>query len=141
MYWYAVLNLFKGLYRNARIVAIPVKAGVQMAASMVVGNFDKVKAILDGSANSGGSGSASKRYRDSNSGNRTSSDYSKSNLGGAKFRFKKVFKRRGRAIEPSDASKRANRVAEETLKDVFSEQPTTQSKFDALDKEMKKSED
>ena len=142
MYWYAVLNLFKGLYRNARVVAIPLKAGVQMAASMVVGNFDKAKAILDGSANQGG-GSTSGRFRDTNptGGNRTSADYSKSNLGGAKFKFKKVFRRRGRSMEPSDASKRANRVAEETLNDVFNKKPSTQSKFDALDKEMNKSED
>ena len=44
-------------------------------------------------------------------------------------------------MEPSDASKRANRVAEETLNDVFNKRETTQSKFDALDKEMNKSED
>lgn len=142
MYWYAVLNLFKGLYRNARVVAIPLKAGVQMAASMVVGNFDKAKAILDGSASQGG-GSTSGRFRDTNpnGGNRTSADYSRSNLGGAKFKLKKVFRRRGRSMEPSEASKRANHVAEETLNDVFNKKPSTQSKFDALDKEMNKSED
>ena len=48
LYWVAVANLFKGLYKNARIVSIPMKAGVQMAASLVVGNIEKVKNIADG---------------------------------------------------------------------------------------------
>ena len=149
LYWVAVANLFKGLYKNARIVSIPMKAGVQMAASLVVGNIEKVKNIADGT-DSAVSKASNGRVRDAvGSATSYASDFTRRNLGGAGARFKKAFGRtRNSNRTQSSASKQANREVEKELEGVFDkpkkketpkvEVNETQSKFDALDKEMKK---
>lgn len=149
LYWIAVANLFKGLYKNARIVSIPAKAGVQMAASLVVGNLEKVKNIADGT-DSAVSKASNGRIRDAvGSATSSASDFTRRNLGGAGARFKKAFGRtRNSNRTQSSASKQANREVEKELEGVFDkpkkpetpkvEATDTQSKFDALDKEMKK---
>ena len=146
LYWVAVANLFKGLYRNARIVSIPVKAGVQMAASLVVGNLEKVKNIASG-VDSSVSSASNSRVRDA-VGNATSSasDFTRRNLGGAGSRFKRMFGRnRSSKRTQSSASKQADTEVAKELEGLFdkptarsSSQVDTQSKFDALDKELKK---
>ena len=140
LYWVAVMNLFKGLYKNARIVSIPVKAGVQLAANLAVGNIDKVKQIVGG-ADASVSAASNARVRDAvSSATSSASDFTRRNLGGAGGRFKRVFgRRKGSHRTQSDASVQANRAVEKELDGVFNKtesQAKTESKFDSLDKEL-----
>lgn len=140
LYWVAVMNLFKGLYKNARIVSIPVKAGVQLAANLAVGNIDKVKQIVGGT-DASVSAASNARVRDAvSSATSSASDFTRRNLGGAGGRFKRVFgRRKGSHRTQSDASVQANRAVEKELDGVFNKtesQAKTESKFDSLDKEL-----
>ena len=120
-----------------------------MATSLVVGNIEKVKNIADGT-DSAVSKASNGRVRDAvGSATSSASDFTRRNLGGAGARFKKAFGRtRNSNRTQSSASKQANREVEKELEGVFDkpkkketpkvEVNETQSKFDALDKEMKK---
>lgn len=52
IYATVILNMYKGMWKNAKITAIPVKAGMEMTASLALGNINKLQTIADGAKDS-----------------------------------------------------------------------------------------
>lgn len=132
LYWSAVLNLFRGLYKNARIVSIPVKAGAAMVGGLVTGGIEKMKDIAGG-VDSSVSGASNARLRDavsdaraSVSGGLSAARQAKKNLGGAGRKYKRTFGKNTKKSKVSEDSLRANKQAQEAINDVYAENKSKQ---------------
>lgn len=146
-YYMAVHALFKGLWTNAKIVSIPVKAGVEMTANLAVGNLNKVKEVASGVSSSvdRAVGGTSTSRRGSGGLARNAYEQSKSNLGkgykGLNKTANGLRKTGGKTTrKASEATERANRLAKDKLDNIFNkdkEKPDlskkTQDKLNNLD--------